>query len=166
LERLLTTSEEPEMKVQLLRNGKTVDVVFSTDTRQKGWEIADREKNERRNMLIHVPVYILIGNNTISAPERSLLNLKASGKVTFIGSNSAGAAGPVCKTKITDKITLVYTTGQIVGLNNNFMSYQGTGIAPDIYVYPTAQGISEGRDEVLEKAIEIALKNVREKSGE
>jgi C-terminal processing protease CtpA/Prc len=44
------------------------------------------------------------------------------------------------------------------------MSYQGTGIAPDIYVYPTPQGIAEGRDEVLEKAIEVALEFHRQKA--
>ena len=273
LERLLTTSE-PEMKVQLLRNGETIDVVFSTDTRQKGYSMMAKEKREhfqvlqdslketkelfylntifppnvfsrsiigqsmertlnqysaadslitemnrykalildvrgrpdnaildffnecmgidlnrnsdvikttfspvaqfkydtvnltvlkkREERLIHVPVYVLIDYNTMSAPERNLLNLRKSGRATFIGSNTAGAAGPVCKTKIADNITLVYTSGQIVGLDDNPMSYQGTGIPPDIYVYPTPQGIAEGRDEVLEKAIEIALKNIKE----
>ena len=120
-------------------------------------------QDKREEMLIHVPIYVLIDYNTISAPERALVNLKKSGRATFIGSNTAGAAGPVCKTNITNNITLVYTTGQVVGFDDNPMSYQGTGIAPDIYVYPTPQGIAEGRDEVLEKAIEIALQNIQEK---
>lgn len=115
---------------------------------------------ERKNMLIRVPVYVLIDYNTVSAPEMQLLTLKKTGRASFVGSNTAGAAGMVGKTKITDNITLVYTAGQTLGLDDNPMSYQGTGIAPDIYVYPTPQGIAEGRDEVLEKAIEIALKNI------
>jgi C-terminal processing protease CtpA/Prc len=32
---------------------------------------------------------------------------------------------------------------------------QRTGIVPDIEVKPTVQGICEGRDELLEKAVEI-----------
>jgi hypothetical protein len=118
---------------------------------------------EREETLIKVPVYVLIDNHTISAPEIVLLSLKKSGRATFIGSNTAGAAGYGYDTKITDSITLRYTTGQQASLNGNPMSYQGTGIAPDIYVYPTPQGIAEGRDEVLEKAIEVALKNIEEK---
>ncbi|MDR0364309.1 MAG: hypothetical protein LBH92_04750, partial [Bacteroidales bacterium] len=111
------------------------------------------------------PVYVLIDNNTISYPELVLLPLKKTGRSTFIGSNTAGAAGFVNKTKITDDIILVYTTGtgQKLSLENNPMSYQGVGIAPDIYVYPTPQGISEGRDEVLEKAIELVLNKIEER---
>ncbi|MDR1975019.1 MAG: hypothetical protein LBQ31_10210 [Bacteroidales bacterium] len=119
------------------------------------------QERERKDMLIKIPVYVLIDYNTMSAPEMNLLDPIRSGRITLIGSNTAGAAGFVCKTKITDNITLVYTTGQFVGLDNNPMSYQGTGIPPDIYVYPTPQGIAEGRDEVLEKAVEIALKNIK-----
>jgi hypothetical protein len=38
-----------------------------------------------------------------------------------------------------------------------FTSYyetQRVGIIPDIYVWPTVQGIRDGRDEILEKALE------------
>jgi C-terminal processing protease CtpA/Prc len=35
---------------------------------------------------------------------------------------------------------------------------QRVGIIPDIYVTPTIKGIKEGRDELLEKAIEIINK--------
>ncbi len=79
-----------------------------------------------------------------------------------MGSNTSGAAGFVCKTGIADKTTLTYTTGQFIGLDNHPMAYQGTGIAPDIYVYPTPQGIANNKDEVLDKAIEVALKNEEE----
>jgi C-terminal processing protease CtpA/Prc len=36
---------------------------------------------------------------------------------------------------------------------------QRVGIVPDVECKPTIQGIREGRDEVLEKAIEIILKS-------
>ncbi len=32
---------------------------------------------------------------------------------------------------------------------------QRVGIIPDIYVWPTAKGIKDGRDELLEKALEL-----------
>ncbi len=121
---------------------------------------------EKREIAITVPIYVLVGLHTQSAPEIALLNLKQSGKATFIGSNTSGAAGYTCSIQIADGLFLSYTTGQVVGLNDNPMSYQGTGIPPDIYVYPTAQGIAEGRDEVLEKAIEIVLENIEKEKKE
>jgi C-terminal processing protease CtpA/Prc len=35
---------------------------------------------------------------------------------------------------------------------------QRVGIVPDIIIKPTIKGIKEGKDEVLEKAIEIILR--------
>ncbi|MDR2980580.1 MAG: hypothetical protein LBV02_09130 [Bacteroidales bacterium] len=126
-------------------------------------DTTDQSLEEKREVAINVPIYVLVGLHTQSAPEIALLNLKQSGRATFIGSNTSGAAGYTNAIQIADGLFLYYTSGQIVGLDDNPMSYQGTGIAPDIYVYPTPQGIAEGRDEVLEKAIEIALKNIKEK---
>jgi C-terminal processing protease CtpA/Prc len=151
------------MGIDLNREADVVKTVFFPVAQFKCDTLNLTLLDKREDMLINVPVYVLIDYNTVSAPERALLGLKESGRATFIGSNTAGAAGYVCKTKIADNITLTYTTGQIIGLDDNPMSYQGTGIAPDIYVYPTPQGIAEGRDEVLEKAIEIALKNIQGK---
>ena len=151
------------MGVDLNRNSDVLKTAFSPVAQFHRDTLDFTLLYTRGDILIHVPVYVLIDENTISASERILLNLKESGKATFIGSNTTGAAGFVCRTQIADNIRLVYTTGQIVGLDNNPMSFQGIGIPPDIYVYPTPQGIAEGRDEVLEKAVEIALKNAEKK---
>jgi C-terminal processing protease CtpA/Prc len=73
--------------------------------------------------------------------------------VTVIGSTTAGADGNVSffylpggiKTCITG-IGVYYPDGT---------ETQRVGIVPDIVVKPTIQGIREGRDELVEKAIEI-----------
>ena len=36
---------------------------------------------------------------------------------------------------------------------------QRVGLTPDIYVEPTIQGIREGRDELIEKAVEVILES-------
>jgi hypothetical protein len=118
---------------------------------------------KKRDISINVPIYVLIGLHTHSAPELALLNLYQSGKAVFIGSNTSGAAGMQNIVQLADNIKFCYTTGKTVGIYNNPMSYQGTGIAPNIYVYSTAEGIREGRDEVLEKAVEMALSNSNKK---
>jgi len=151
------------MDINLNRDSEVIKTAFYPVAQFQYDTINFKPLHARKDMLINVPVYVLIDYNTISAAERELLSLKELGRAIFIGSNTAGAAGHICKTKITDNITLAYTTGKNVGLDDTPMSYQGTGIPPDIYAYPTPQGIAEGRDEVLEKAIEIALKNMEEK---
>jgi len=46
-----------------------------------------------------------------------------------------------------------------IGINYpNGEETQRVGIVPDIEVKPTIKGIREGKDELLEKAIEIILK--------
>jgi len=148
------------MGIDLNRDSDVIKTAFAPVAQFKYDTLNFTPLNKRKDVLIRVPVYVLIDYNTVSATERALLGLKESERTTFIGSNTAGAAGFVCKTKITDSITLVYTTGKFVGFDDNPMSYQGIGIAPDIYVYPTPQGIAAERDEVLEKAIEVALKDL------
>ena len=150
------------MGLDLNRNSDVIKTAFSPIAQFQLDTLSYTFLDKRENA-ITIPVYVLIDYNTESAPERNLLSLKESERATFIGSNTAGAAGIINRIKISDNITLTYTSGQVVGLDNNPMSYQGTGIAPDIYVYPTPQGIAEGRDEVLEKAIEMAVKNMQKK---
>ena len=148
------------MGIDLNRNSDVIKTAFYPVAQFKYDTLGFTRLINREDIQIHVPIYVLIDENTISAPERALLGLKETKRAIFIGSNTAGAAGPVCKTNIANNIRLTYTSGKIVGLDDNPMSYQGTGIAPDIYVYPTPEGIAQRRDEVLEKAIEIALKNM------
>ena len=56
-----------------------------------------------------------------------------------------------------EKINTMPWTGMKV-LKHNGSQHHGIGILPDIYVSKTIQGIKDGRDEFLEKAIEIAKK--------
>jgi len=41
-------------------------------------------------------------------------------------------------------------------LKHNGKQQHGIGIIPDVYVEKTIKGVIEGRDEFLEKAIEVA----------
>ena len=149
------------MGIDLSRNTNVIKTAFFPVAQFK-YDTSRTSVRQRKEMFISVPVYVLIDYNTISASERDLISLKESGRATFIGSNTAGAAGSICKTKITDDIILRYSTGKKVGLDDNPMSYQSVGFAPDIYAYSSPQGIAEGRDEVLEKAIEVALREIEE----
>jgi C-terminal processing protease CtpA/Prc len=41
-------------------------------------------------------------------------------------------------------------------INHDGSPLQGHGITPDVVVHPTVEGITAGRDEILEAAIQLA----------
>ena len=99
---------------------------------------------------------VIVNEETISQAEYTAMALRAGDNTVIIGSQTLGADGNISyillpgglQTKFS-AIGVYYPDGQ---------GTQRTGIVPDIEVKPTIQGIREGRDELLEKAIEI-IKN-------
>jgi len=98
-------------------------------------------------------VVILVSELTQSAGEFTSMAFRAVPQSTVVGSTTAGADG---------NVTYFFLPGGIRTLFSGIGVYypdgretQRVGIVPDITVQPTIQGIAEGRDEVLEKAIAI-----------
>jgi len=106
------------------------------------------------------PVVVLVDAGTVSATEDALVGLHYSRRVVIVGEATCGSAGqPVfiklpCegKARICASIC-AYPDGK---------PFVGVGIIPDVKVYPTIDGISSGKDEVLEKGIEIVKELIRE----
>ena len=98
-------------------------------------------------------VIIIVNETTISSAEYHTMAFRTAPKAVVIGSTTAAADGNVSpfylpgniRTMITG-IGVYYPDGQ---------ETQRVGILPDIVIKPTIRGIKEGRDELLEKAIEI-----------
>jgi len=96
---------------------------------------------------------IIVNEETFSNAEYIAMAFHAGDNVTIVGSTTAGAIGRNSeiilpgglKTSITG-IGTYYPDGR---------ETQRIGIVPDIEVKPTIKGIREGRDELLEKAVEI-----------
>lgn len=100
-------------------------------------------------------IIILVNETTQSQAEYSCMVLQAAyKKVTIIGSQTAGADGDVTGIKIPGGITTAFS-GHGVHYPDGRPT-QGIGIVPDIKISPTIKGIKEGRDEVLERAMEFA----------
>jgi len=74
-----------------------------------------------------------------------------------MGSTTAGADGGIIKVDLPGGIS-TYITGAGVYYPDGTETQQ-IGIKPDIEVMPTIKGIREGRDELLEKAIEYLIKS-------
>ncbi|GLC31210.1 S41 family peptidase [Clostridium omnivorum] len=101
-------------------------------------------------------VILIINEYTQSQAEFTTMALRKSPNAQVIGSNSIGADGDVAVFSLPGAIETAISG---IGIYNPDKSEtQRVGVKPDIYVKPTIHGIKEGRDELLEKAIEI-IKN-------
>ena len=96
---------------------------------------------------------VIVNENTQSSAEYQSMAFKAGDNTTIIGSTTAGADGNVS--------TIVLPGGLRTMISGIGVYYpdgtktQRIGIVPDIKVEPTINGIKQGKDEVLEKAIEV-----------
>jgi C-terminal processing protease CtpA/Prc len=98
---------------------------------------------------------ILVNETTQSQAEYSCMVLQAAyNDVTIVGSQTAGADGDVTGIALPGGISVAFS-GHGIHYPDGRLT-QGIGIVPDIKISPTVKGIKEGRDEVLERAIEFA----------
>lgn len=97
-------------------------------------------------------VVVLVDEHTQSSMEYSTMLLQKGDNVTTIGSQTAGADGNV------SKIEFIRFKSFISGIGVYYpdgSETQRKGVKIDIEVRPTIKGIQEGKDEVLEKALEF-----------
>lgn len=100
------------------------------------------------------PVVLLTDEFTISAGEIFTLNMKAFEHVTHIGDTTAGAHSDVGPARFLPN-GWVYEYSTMKYLMPDGSSLEGIGIAPEIYIQNTKEDIQNGRDKVLEYAIEF-----------
>ncbi|TQF17527.1 peptidase S41 [Myxococcus llanfairpwllgwyngyllgogerychwyrndrobwllllantysiliogogogochensis] len=95
----------------------------------------------------------LIDSRTISQAEHTGLLLKAAADTVFVGSATAGTNGDVTEAILPGDISF-YFTGQQV-LHGDGRQLQRKGLEPDVKLRPTVAGLQAGRDELLERALQI-----------
>lgn len=99
---------------------------------------------------------VIVNEKTISQAEYTAMAFRAGDNTVILGSQTAGADG---------NVSYINLPGGLLSMFSGIGVYypdggetQCIGIVPDVKVKPTIRGIREGRDELLEKAIEI-IKN-------
>lgn len=99
------------------------------------------------------PLVVLTSPITGSASEDFLVPLDYASRVLMVGETTAGSTGnPVMVTLPGGAIL------QVCSLHATYPDgavFVGRGIEPDVVVHPSVAGICAGRDEVLEKAVEL-----------
>jgi C-terminal processing protease CtpA/Prc len=98
-------------------------------------------------------VVILVNELSQSQAEFTTMALRTAPRATVVGSITAGADG-----EVSDIVLPGNVRTRITGLGIYYpdgRETQRVGIVPDVEVKPTIKGIAEGRDEVLEKAVQL-----------
>lgn len=96
---------------------------------------------------------ILVNSETQSQAEFTTMAFQSADNTTIIGSQTAGADGPVSEISLPGRITTFFSGVGIYYPDKT--NTQRLGPRIDIEVKPTLTGIKMGKDEQLEKAIEI-----------
>lgn len=98
-------------------------------------------------------VIIIVNEQTQSSAEYHSMAFRTAPKATVIGSTTAGADGNVSQFTLPGGISTMISGIGVYYPNGK--ETQRIGIVPDIEVKSSIKGIREGKDELLEKAIEI-----------
>ncbi|UCS94812.1 hypothetical protein KZP23_07330 [Echinicola marina] len=100
-------------------------------------------------------VVVMVNELSVSQAEYTAMAFRAGNNTTIIGSTTAGADGNVSPIQLPGGLRTMISGIGVYYPNGE--ETQRVGIIPDIEVKPTIKGIKEGRDELLEKAIEIIM---------
>ncbi|GGD88971.1 hypothetical protein GCM10011412_28610 [Maribacter cobaltidurans] len=96
---------------------------------------------------------VLVNELTQSMAEYTTMALKAGENITVLGSTTAGADGNVSTILLPGGLRTMISGIGVYYPNGE--ETQRVGIVPDVEVKPTIVGIRNGKDEVLEKAIQL-----------
>ena len=97
-------------------------------------------------------VAVLMGSSTYSAAEDFLAFMRAVPNCVFVGGPSAGSTG--------QPLTFEIPGGAVVGITSkrdtmpDGTEFVGIGVMPDIAVSQSLEAFRDGRDPVLERAVE------------
>lgn len=115
-----------------------------------GWNLAPAKEQ------LAAKIIFITDGSAISYAESFMGFIKDFKLATIIGQPTAGTNGNVNPMNLPGGYTISWT-GMLVK-NHDGSKHHLKGIVPDIYLTRTIKGISEGRDEFLEKAIELSEK--------
>lgn len=98
-------------------------------------------------------VVFIIDGSAISYAESYMGFIKGYNLATIVGQPTAGANGNVNRTNLPGGFSISWTGMRV--LQHNGDQHHAVGVQPDVFVEKTIEGVQQGRDEFLEKALEI-----------
>lgn len=98
-------------------------------------------------------VVVLVNEETGSQSEEMTMSFQTADDATVIGSQTAGADGNVSNFEVINHVFTRFTGCGVYYPDKS--QTQRIGIIPDVEVKPTILGIQQGKDEVLDRALEF-----------
>ncbi len=136
-----------------------VPVVHRPDHQDFEWDTSGRWTLEPLQPRLTKNVVFLTDGRAISYAESWMGIVEAYKLGEIAGETTAGTNGDVNVVRLPAGYRVAFTGMKV--LKHDGSRHQGAGIKPTVPVSPTIAGIRAGRDEQLEKAIEVVEKHVR-----
>lgn len=115
-----------------------------------GWELESKDP-----YLGDKKVVFIIDGRAISYAESFMSFIEGYQLATIVGQPTAGANGNINPFTLSGNYTITWTGMKVVKLDGSQL--HAKGVLPDIYVSKTIEGVKSGKDEFLEKALEVIL---------
>lgn len=121
---------------------------------EHGWEMEPKTPYLGDKNLVFIT-----DGRAISYAESFMGFIEGYDLATIVGQPTAGTNGNVNPYKLLHDITLVWTGMKV--LKHDGSQHHAIGILPDVSVSKTIEGVKAGKDEFLEKAIEVIMDRSR-----
>jgi hypothetical protein len=130
-------------------------VPVATRPNREGWSWSTTEWDMRPVAPLFPGKRIfLTDERAISYSESLLMTVKGNKLGVIVGEPTAGANGNINPTPLPGGYVLFWTGMRVLNIDGSV--HHTKGVTPDVIVRRTAAGVRAGRDEVLEKGIELA----------
>jgi len=144
--------EEPELFFRMTFPAQSTPSVFLDILRgYAGGRTLERAFHYTNN------VVVLMNELTFSMPETTVMALRNAPNVTILGSNSIGGNGDILSLPLPGGISMIFSSLGVLTAEGG--QTHRIGLSPDILVERTIAGIRDGRDELLEAAINFLINN-------
>lgn len=128
-------------------------IIYPDRERIAGWQNFGWELQPAKTHL-DAKIIFLIDGQAISYAESFMSFIENYKLATIIGQPTAGTNGNVNSFALPGGYSISWTGMRVQ--KHDGTTHHGVGIQPNIYVQKTIKGVQEGRDEFLEKAVEVA----------
>ncbi len=132
---------------------KIPEIIYPDQERILTYKESHGSYEPKEPYLGNIKTVFIMDGRTKSSSESFMSALKHSKLATIVGEQTAGANGNINPFKLLGDITIWWTGMKVT--NPDGSQFHCKGILPDVSVEKTIKGIREGKDEFLEKAIQV-----------
>ncbi|HLW31911.1 MAG TPA: S41 family peptidase, partial [Aequorivita sp.] len=131
------------------------EIIYPDHLKVSGYENHGWELEPKKPYLGDKKVVFLIDGRSISYAESYMSFIEGYQLATIVGQPTAGTNGNVNPFTILGNFTISWTGMKVV--KHDGSQHHAIGVLPDIYVNKSIEGVKLGKDEFLEKAVEVIL---------